>query len=475
MSRRGLLVVGALGAFALAGVESAFGATRTFTFSSIADAYVSSSAPSSNYGSSTTLLTRLSPVRRTYLRFSVTGLGLPPSRAVLRLTPTRSSYTGFRVRSVPSTTWTESTITYANAPTFTTASGDPSSGRLTAGRVTEIDVTRFVKGNGPLSLALTGDYYEDLSLHSREAGTGLSPKLYVETPGTAPDGSLAWPIPGAFYYPWYPEAWNQFGYVCGSPPPPGFPATPSGCFTRYRPSAGFYSSESDAQVDSQIRTLTHGRVEVAISSWWGPDTPTDRRVSRLLGRTSAIGSPLKWALYYELEGYDSAGLPIDQIRAHLNHIVNVKRYTSHPAYARVGGKPVLFIYNANDSTCAVGEKWKQANTGYDFHLVFKVVPDYRNCGLGVDWHQYAPSKAEDLQKGFSFTISPGYWRGDAGAPLLARDPARWQQNVKNMRAANVHWQLVTSFNEWGEGTAVESAVEWASPSGYGVYVDALRG
>jgi hypothetical protein len=36
------------------------------------------------------------------------------------------------------------------------------------------------------------------------------------------------------------------------------------------------------------------------------------------------------------------------------------------------------------------------------------------------------------------------------------------------------WQLVTTFNEWGEGTAVESAQEWASASGYGTYLDTLH-
>ena len=36
------------------------------------------------------------------------------------------------------------------------------------------------------------------------------------------------------------------------------------------------------------------------------------------------------------------------------------------------------------------------------------------------------------------------------------------------------WQPITTFNEWGEGTAVESAEEWASESGYGYYLDALH-
>jgi hypothetical protein len=33
---------------------------------------------------------------------------------------------------------------------------------------------------------------------------------------------------------------------------------------------------------------------------------------------------------------------------------------------------------------------------------------------------------------------------------------------------------VTTFNEWGEGTAVEPAREWRSKSGFGKYLDALH-
>ena len=53
-----------------------------------------------------------------------------------------------------------------------------------------------------------------------------------------------------------------------------------------------------------------------------------------------------------------------------------------------------------------------------------------------------------------------------------------------MVASNEPWQLVVSFNEWGEGTAVESATAqtgpfgtadgWASASGYGDYLDVLH-
>jgi hypothetical protein len=43
-----------------------------------------------------------------------------------------------------------------------------------------------------------------------------------------------------------------------------------------------------------------------------------------------------------------------------------------------------------------------------------------------------------------------------------------------MIASRARWQLITTFNEWGEGTAVESAREWRSSSGYGAYLDILH-
>jgi hypothetical protein len=81
--------------------------------------------------------------------------------------------------------------------------------------------------------------------------------------------------------------------------------------------------------------------------------------------------------------------------------------------------------------------------------------------------------AADHQAGYSYAISPGFWQQGQGV-RLARDLARWEQNVRDMVASGAPWQVVTTFNEWGEGTSVESAVEWASPSGYGVYLDALH-
>ena len=59
-------------------------------------------------------------------------------------------------------------------------------------------------------------------------------------------------------------------------------------------------------------------------------------------------------------------------------------------------------------------------------------------------------------------------------PRLPRDVDRWRHDIADMVASNLPWQLVISFNEWPEGTAVEDATEWQSVSGFGAYLDALH-
>jgi hypothetical protein len=51
---------------------------------------------------------------------------------------------------------------------------------------------------------------------------------------------------------------------------------------------------------------------------------------------------------------------------------------------------------------------------------------------------------------------------------------RFQADLARQVASGARWQLVTTFNEWGEGTAVEPSREWESESGHGTYLDALR-
>jgi hypothetical protein len=71
-------------------------------------------------------------------------------------------------------------------------------------------------------------------------------------------------------------------------------------------------------------------------------------------------------------------------------------------------------------------------------------------------------------------IAPGFDERSEAEPRLTRDLGRWRADVAAMLASDARWQLVLSFNEWPEGTSVESAREWATPSGHGAYLDVLH-
>jgi hypothetical protein len=286
--------------------------------------------------------------------------------------------------------------------------------------------------------------------------TATAPPTAVVTDTDQP----AFPIRAAFYYPWYPLAWKQ---------------NLMNPYTKYHPSLGSYDSGNlENVVRPHIAAMQYAHVEAGIASWWGIGDDTDQHFPVLL--QAAAGTPFRWAVYYEAEGQ---GNPTpDRIRGDLTYIRD--HYGNDPSYLRVGGKFVVFVYDNGprdvSDGCALADRWKAANT-VGAYIVLKVSTGFRTCATASQpdsWHQYAPANAKVDTKGYSYTISPGFWRASLAAPQLSRDPARWSQNIRDMVASNAPWQLITTFNEWGEGSSVEQAQEWASDSGYGTYLDALN-
>jgi hypothetical protein len=257
------------------------------------------------------------------------------------------------------------------------------------------------------------------------------------------------PIRAAFYYPWFPEAWNQGGinpYTWYSPLP-----------------GGYYDSSSTTVIDDHIARMEYAGIHVGIASWWGQGSKTDLRINLLL--QEAHSRNFYWTLYYE------PALSATQAASDLSYIAT--QYGSDPNFLHINGKPVVFVYSRAVASCADALVWSSVSTG--FYLNLQVFSGYQTCaGLVDSWHQYGPASAESSQLGYSFTISPGFWLRTEASPRLTRDPVRWRANIAHMVASGAPWQLITTFNEWGEGTAVEDAAQWNSCTGYGVYLDALR-
>jgi hypothetical protein len=250
------------------------------------------------------------------------------------------------------------------------------------------------------------------------------------------------PYRATFYYPWYPETWA----IDGNP-------------VKYTPALRYYNSDDRFVVDRHIHWMGYAKFEVAIASWFGPGTHEERfRIPRLLNRTEALGSELKWALYYEKEGY--ANPPTAEIRRDLDY---ASRYTSHPSFMRIRGKPVIFVYNADDGDCNPMNRWAPFFARY--YVVMKVFGsgEWRGCAhQPASWHQYGPSTREHEHLPYSYAISPGFNKANQSSARLMRDLDDFRRAIRHQLASRATWQLVTTFNEWGEGTAIEPAKAWLS-------------
>lgn len=282
------------------------------------------------------------------------------------------------------------------------------------------------------------------------------------------------PIRAAFYYPWFPEAWNQQG---------------QNPFTNYTPSRGFYSTDV-ATVRAHIADMQYGRISVGIASWFGPGSVTDLHWPALM--SAAEGTGFGWAPYYEPEGVSD---PLPQKIADDLHYLWTKYGAANSSSSGVlylsGKGMAVFVYNADDLTtvkgCDTVSRWNQARQllyAQHHELVYvdlKVFPGYASCMGAVTingWHQYAPISADHnfaaAPGDGAYAISPGYWKSGAPygtAPFLARDRARWQASIASMRASRAEWQLITTYNEWGEGTAIASSSGCRSPAPVGTYCD----
>jgi acid phosphatase len=238
----------------------------------------------------------------------------------------------------------------------------------------------------------------------------------------------------------------------------------------YQPALSPYSDINPTHVAAEVAGIKHAGMQAAIASWWGQGQHHENVAFPILYSVAAA-QHLGVIPYYEPEGQGDPS--IGQIQADLTYL---KAYADNnpQAAVRIGGKPVIFVYNAGTTGCAEVTKWKTATAG-NWYFNMKVFPGFATCSdQPSSWHQYGPAVAESVHLPYSFNISPGFWKYDEATPRLVRDPARWATNVAHLKASNAAWKLVTSWNEWGEGTSVEPSPSWQSGSGWGTYVDELH-
>jgi len=287
----------------------------------------------------------------------------------------------------------------------------------------------------------------------------------------------------AFYYPWYgnPEVagasgqWSHWKGVDRE-------AKQIDTSTHY-PKLGPYDSHDPHSVAQHSAWAKQAGIDGWIVSWWGHKSFSDRAMDRILQSAHAAG--LDVTIYYE-----TVPNPKTPDTAAADIVALLKRYGEHPAWLRVDGKPVVFVYGR-----AVGElgliDWAEAvsriNKQYaagavvigdrisrTAAAVFDGIHTYNTAGRLKDkspddaqaWaRETFPDwvrTADAFGRISTLTVIPGYDDTKIRSPGLnvPRDGGRlyrtqWQEAI----AADPHWVLITSWNEWHEGSEIEPSHE----------------
>jgi hypothetical protein len=271
------------------------------------------------------------------------------------------------------------------------------------------------------------------------------------------------PLIGTFYYGWFKgkdrnyQSWDIFNHKPPSTWAANYlPNTEPGVFD---PTRELYNSNDTLILQKQLGWMKEAGIRFGISSWWGIGSTTDKVFLHIIKSfmPSAINPypAFRWTLLYEIEAY--AHPKLNEIITDLRYIKDM--YGSSPYYLKIDGKPVIFVYNANDTGSRPLNDiltWSMARELTGFYVVMKGNPLHNGeDGHAIDgWYEYDPTKRYDQLDGYYAYVSPGYWKFHE-TPVLARSPSDFETAVERLAAANVQFKLIETWNEWAEGTQVE--------------------
>ena len=264
------------------------------------------------------------------------------------------------------------------------------------------------------------------------------------------------PLVLAFYYTWFDE--NTWTYDKLS----DLPAQP-------------YASRDRGVMGRQIDQAKGAGIDAFLVAWYGPGggNQTETNLTAMLDEAQARN--FKIGILFETDSPFLGG----DITGALQHALSV--HANHPAFLRVDGRPVIFF-------------WHPTNYGIDFwrNVRSQVDPNYSSIWIseGVDtsylsvfdghhlysntWNppadlSYTDGKFARLVDGarqqtgaYKFwvaTVMPGYndvrIRPGYGFAQDRQGGAYYQQSWQAAIASHPNWIVITSFNEWPEGTYIE--------------------
>jgi hypothetical protein len=262
----------------------------------------------------------------------------------------------------------------------------------------------------------------------------------------------------AFYYPWYRiHDWE-------SP------------ILKDRPNQT-YTSDNPSVMRRHIELAKSASIDGFIVSWWGPNDYTDNNLKLLLDLASEMN--FRIMIYYETLKGDNFKNP-SEIVQRLRYAVS--KCGSHPAYMKIGGKPVIPIFSSAKVSLKIWEnvfatlRTKSLDAfflamGYDIRnleifdglheYVVHAIPslDETLRSTGQMTHEYPLLSDSERPRLWSATVQPGYddllIPGRRGSLKNRKNGSAYRTTFEAAVKSNPDWIFITSWNEWWENTHIE--------------------
>lgn len=286
----------------------------------------------------------------------------------------------------------------------------------------------------------------------------------------------------AFYYAWYgnPQVTGKWVHWKDVDE-----AKKTIASSTHWPVLGPYDSHDPKIVDQHFRWARQAGLTGFIVSWWGQNGFDDQGMPLMLD--TAKKYRMKVTIYYET--VPPRGNPT--IEGAVNDFVYLMdRYAKHPAWLKVDGKPVFFIYGRALNELKLDgwrEVIRQLREKYPQGIIFmgdqisqaaaEIFDGIHTYNVTGRTKGMSPEQLRSWAKEFypmtvktagtkiaAVTIIPGYDDHKLGRPeprpITDRHKGQtyailWEEAI----SANPDWVLITSWNEWHEGSEIEPSLE----------------
>lgn len=263
-----------------------------------------------------------------------------------------------------------------------------------------------------------------------------------------------------------------------------------------------YSTDSDTDLDRLVHQAHGAGVDAFVVSWQnGPTDMYDRRLQRVLDAAARGGMRVSAGPETFVANPALVWSSTTDPQTMLDWIVTiVDRFGSHPAYLRIDGRPVIFIYASSQLQDApwsdirarlrasgrnpllIGEQFESRLLAYfdgEYQYINVAWPEpyhdlYDAQGLRTRTFHLLRPEWQPQRRFWVASVTPGYddqRLPDRSTPLTVdRQGGRVYDDMWSAAIdTEADWIIITSWNEWWENTEIEPSERYGT-----LYLDRTR-